>query len=191
MNDWEQRYQQGETGWDRGMASPAIEHWLNAVLKAPARILIPGCGRGHEAVFLASYGFDVTGIDIATSAVRHLEEQLAAEGLKAEVILGDLFAYQPDKPFDVVYEQTCLCALDPSTWPAYVQRLRGWLRPGGDLFAQFMQTGREGGPPFHCEVGQMRGLFAADAWAWADDPPLRVDHPNGLHELGYRLTCRG
>ncbi|HKI61140.1 MAG TPA: methyltransferase domain-containing protein [Mariprofundaceae bacterium] len=190
MNDWEQRYQQGETGWDRGTASPAIEHWLSAVLKAPARVLIPGCGRGHEAVFLASHGFDVTGIDIATSAVLHLEEQLAAEGLKAEVILGDLFAYQPDKPFDVVYEQTCLCAIQPHERPAYEAKLHSWLKPGGHLLALFMQTGADGGPPFHSDLLAMHKLFPDERWQWLTEEPLFVPHRNGRFELGYQLIRR-
>lgn len=189
--EWEARYEKRETGWDRGAVSPALGHWFGNGNGHPRRVLVPGCGRGYEVVALAARGFDVTAIDFARSAVQALRGLLARQGVSAQVEEADLLHWEAPASFDAVYEQTCLCALDPSTWPAYVERLRGWLRPGGELFAQFMQTGREGGPPFHCEVGQMRGLFAEEAWAWADGPPLRVDHPNGLHELGYRLTCRG
>ena len=31
------------------------------------------------------------------------------------------------EPFNAVYEQTCLCALDPDDWQAYETRLARWL----------------------------------------------------------------
>jgi len=191
MDQWESRYQSGETGWDRGAASPAIEHWLSALLKPPARVLIPGCGRGHEAVFLAGHGFGITGLDIAPSAVRHLEKELAEAGLTGEVILGDLFDYQPAEPFDVVYEQTCLCAIQPEQRSAYESKLYDWLRPGGHLLALFMQTGAEGGPPFHSDLLAMRKLFSEERWLWPETEPLFVPHSvsdrAGRFELGYQL----
>jgi len=202
MNDWEQRYQKGETGWDRGAASPALSHWLAAELAGDlqgdltgelteaARILIPGCGRGHEVLALAERGFDVTAIDIAPSAVAHLKQQLIEAQLQAEVILGDLFSYAPEASFDAVYEQTCMCAIQPDQRAAYEQQLYGWLKPGGRLLALFMQTGAEGGPPFHCDVPDMRGLFPVSRWQWPSAEAQKVPHNNGLFELGYALMRR-
>jgi SAM-dependent methyltransferase len=185
---WESRYQQGETGWDRGRVSPALDYWFGGGNGQPCRVLVPGCGRGYEAAILAARGFDVTAVDIAPSAVQHLRALLDREGVEAQVVEADLLHWEASEPFDAVYEQTCLCALDPTTWPAYAGRLRRWLRPSGSLFAQFMQTGREGGPPFHCDLSTMRRLFTAPAWRWPGAGPLRIDHPNGLHELGLQLV---
>jgi 2-polyprenyl-3-methyl-5-hydroxy-6-metoxy-1,4-benzoquinol methylase len=36
----------------------------------PCRILIPGCGSGHDAATLAGVGFDVTALDYAPEAVQ-------------------------------------------------------------------------------------------------------------------------
>jgi hypothetical protein len=66
---WQARYDQGQTGWDRGGASPTLLRWLAAGDLRPCRILVPGCGRGHEVVALAKAGFDVTGVDFAPAAV--------------------------------------------------------------------------------------------------------------------------
>ena len=149
---------------------------------------MPGCGRGHEAVELARHGFQVTGLDIAPTALKLLETELAAAGLTAETVCADALAWRPDTPFDAIYEQTCLCALQPEQWPAYERQLFRWLKPGGHLYALFMQTGREGGPPFHCDPGAMRTLFPATRWAWPEMDLERVDHPNGLHELATVLV---
>jgi len=94
MNDWEERYQQGETGSDRGSISPALHTWLDSGALKPCRILIPGCDRGHEVVALARLGYDVTAVDIAPSATAHLQQQLVDAGVAATVICDDLFNYQ-------------------------------------------------------------------------------------------------
>ena len=188
MNHWEQRYQQGETGWDRGQPSPALHRWLEQGVLKPGRILIPGCGRGHEAVELARRGFAVTAIDIAPSACAHLERELAAADVNGEVICGDLFEYNPAIAFDAIYEQTCLCAILPEQRTAYEQQLHRWLKPGGMLCALFMQTGAEGGPPFHCDLLNMHRLFEDSRWQWPQSEPLFSPHYNGRFELGYALV---
>lgn len=179
---WQARYDEAATGWDRGGPSPTLERWLARGLLKPCRILVPGCGRGHEVVALSAAGFDVVAVDYAPSAVAAVREALDAEGVRAEVVQADLFAYQPDTPFDAVYEQTCLCALPPERWGCYEKRLATWLSSGGSLVAAFMQTESDSGPPFACPPEAMRELFAADRWEWPEclEP---VSHPNGLTEL--------
>ena len=186
MNEWEKRYQEGETGWDRGDVSPSLYHWLDRGELKPCRIVVPGCGRGHEVLELARRGFDVTGIDIAPSAIAHMERHLADEGLQTTLILGDLFAQQLE-PFDAVYEQTCLCALPPAMLDRYADWLYAHLKPGGKLFALFMQTGAEGGPPYHCDLLAMHKLLDASRWQWPTTTPLITPHRNGRFELGYQL----
>ena len=100
--------------------------------------------------------------------------------MTARVELADLFSWQPQAPFDAVYDQACLCALPPSLWPDYVARLHTWLKPGGRLFILFMQTGKEGGPPFHCGMRTMRALFDPAHWAWPAALAPLVPHPSGV-----------
>ncbi len=187
---WEQRYREGATGWDRGQTSPALRHWLERGELGPASVLVPGCGHGHEILDLIRAGCRVTAVDIAPTPVRRLRESLAAEGLSAAVIQDDLLRWEPEAPFQAIYEQTCLCALEPHSWADYADRMWRWLRPDGLLFALFMQTGRQGGPPYHCDMGRVETLFPPQRWAWLDEEGLRVEHRNGLFELGYRLRRR-
>ncbi|MCP5304344.1 MAG: methyltransferase domain-containing protein [Chromatiaceae bacterium] len=190
QRDWEGRYQAGQTGWDRGQVSPALMHWLASETPPRGRVLVPGCGHGHEVAELIRSGCQVTAVDIAASPVLRLMGQLAERGLHANVVQADLLHWEPAEPFDAIYEQTCLCALDPAHWRDYERRLAGWLPPGGILYALFMQTGRAGGPPFDCPLPDMRTLFAATRWLWPDADPLRVPHPTGLNEIGYMLVRR-
>jgi SAM-dependent methyltransferase len=188
---WEERYQSGTPGWDRGGVSPALLQWLDAGVLTPCRILIPGCGHGHEVVALAQRGFSVSAVDIAPTPLARLQERLQEAGLDAHLIQADVLDWQPEAPFDAIYEQTCLCALAPQDWPRYAAQLHRWLRPGGLLFALFMQTGRPGGPPYHCELGEMRSLFPLERWAWVDEPHREVPHPTGLFEYAAVLQRLG
>jgi len=186
--NWEAKYRNDETGWDRGGPNPALATWLAADALPHGRALVPGCGRGHEVLVLAEAGWAVTAIDSAPSAVRALDERLNAQALAANVEQVDLFDWTPaNGSFDLIYEQTCLCALPPKQWPAYVERLAQWLRPGGTLAALFMQTGKSGGPPFDCPLDAMAKLFKAPVWEWDDTNELHSPHPVGLEERGILL----
>jgi protein-L-isoaspartate O-methyltransferase len=185
--EWEDRYQNDQSGWDRKGINPVLHEWFTQMPSSGRRVLIPGCGNGYEVIELARMGFDVTGIDIASTPVARMHRELEMEGLQAEVIQADMFEYIPEMPFDAIYEQTSLCAINPEQREAYEKKLYEWLKPGGSLCALFMQTEAEDGPPFHCDVIAMKELFEASRWDWGEDEALHSPHPSGRFELGHRL----
>ncbi len=187
---WNQRYADESTPWDRGAPSPALLAWLDAGRVAAGPIVVPGCGSGHEVVLLCERGFRVTAVDFAESALALLERRLRERGLSAELVCEDFLTWRPRELFDTVYEQTALCALPPSHWPAYADALARWLRPDGTLLALFMQTGRPGGPPWHCDPVAMCRLFRAPGWRWLEGPGQPVPHPAGFRELPAVLARR-
>jgi SAM-dependent methyltransferase len=174
--DWESRYRDGVTGWERHGLNPTFIAWRESGALRPCRILVPAGGRSPEPLALAEAGFDVTVVDLAPSAVAAQRSRLERLNLPARVEQADLFAWDPEAPFDAIYDQTSLCALPPALWPNYVRRLHRWLRPDGKLFVLFMQTGASGGPPFDCDTEAMRHLFAAPAWEWPETLPPTVPH---------------
>lgn len=195
---WQQRFENKETAWDRGGPSPQLLVWLASGELQPCRIVVPGCGSGWEVAELASRGFEVIGIDYTAAAVEKTHALLLDRSLKAEVIQADVVDYQPTKPFDAIYEQTCLCAIHPDHWFQYARQLRTWLKPGGSLWTLFMQMIRPAaseqglilGPPYHCDINAMRALFSESDWVWPKPPYAKVPHPSLAHELGLRLVRR-
>ena len=164
---WESRYQAGTTGWDRGKTSGNLLDWLENSDLTPCRILVPGCGNGYEVLTLAEKGFEVTAVDIAPSPIANLQKALDDNQLSAELVQSDFFSLDySDKSFDAIYEQTCLCALPPSEWKNFEQWLHQSLKTGGKLYSQFMQTHEEGGPPYHCDISEMKQLFSNKRWHW-------------------------
>jgi len=195
---WQERFAANDTPWDRGDASPQLAAWLASGELTPCRILVPGCGGGHEVAVLARAGFDVTALDYAPAAIALTRGRLASANLRATLVQADALEWLPATFFDAIYEQTCLCALHPDQWRIYADRVDAWLAPQGRLYALFMQVMRPGaaegrveGPPYHCDVNAMRALFPASRWEWPPPPYARVPHPRGWAELAVVLAHRG
>ncbi|HLS57389.1 MAG TPA: methyltransferase domain-containing protein [Zeimonas sp.] len=193
---WQQRFESQRTPWDRGTVHPALAPLVaSGALPAGARVLVPGCGAGHEVLALAASGLRPVGVDYAPAAVEFARARLAQVGLAAEVVQADLLEWMPSVPFDAIWDQACLCALHPDHWIAYAARLAAWLRPGGTLALLAVQVEREGrregrieGPPYHCDVNAVRALFSGERWQWPRPPYPRHTHPAGFAELQVVLT---
>lgn len=180
--DWESRYRDGATAWERPGLNDAYLTWREHRVLNPCRILIPGGGRSAEPLAMAEAGFDVTVVDLAESAVAVQRARLEHLHVRARVELANLLIWEPAVSFDAIYDQAFLCALPPAAWPEYEQRLHRWLKSDGTLFILFMQTHTAGGPPFHCDLNSMHNLFPATRWRWPEQLERQVDHPSGRSE---------
>lgn len=163
INPWEERYRSGDTHWDRGLVSPPLMQYVtrNPLL---GRVFVPGCGRGNDVAALARAGVDVTGLDIAPTAVREAKERYpdAAD----RFVCGDLFNLAPELrgAFDVVVEHTCLSGLPPELRQDYRRGVESALKPGGLLvgvwFINPALDPGEKGPPYPLSVADLDALFA-------------------------------
>ncbi|MBL4618268.1 MAG: methyltransferase domain-containing protein [Robiginitomaculum sp.] len=188
-DDWEAKYLENSTRWEREKINPALVYWLKEGHLLPGKILIPGCGRSPEPFLLTDQGFDVTGLDFAPSAIKHQNQikSARADANKISFEQVDVLSWQAPAMFDAIYEQTCLCAIHPDQTVAYAEQMHSWLRPGGLLFALFMQTDKQDGPPFHCGLEQMSVLFSTDKWQWLEYGNFTSEHNNDKVELGRIL----
>src|SRR2546423_6613357 len=66
---WEELYAQHRDGWELGRAAPPLVDFVTTTPPPRGRVAVPGCGRGHDARFLAGQGYDVTAIDFSTAAL--------------------------------------------------------------------------------------------------------------------------
>jgi cyclopropane fatty-acyl-phospholipid synthase-like methyltransferase len=159
---WEERYQAGTPRWDLGQPAPAFKTLLeSASAPQPGSAIVLGAGRGHDAIFFAQHGFEVTAVDFAPSAIQALEEQAQAHNRSLRLLERDIFGLVPEfaGQFDYAIEHTCFCAIDPALRPAYVELVADLLVPGGELLAVFFTHRRSGGPPFGTTPAEVRQLF--------------------------------
>lgn len=188
--DWDAKYRAGDIPWQRPALHPAFDHWFggeNGCRLKSLNILIPGCGTASEPVAFARLGANVTCLDLAPAAVEAQKRMMMKEGLPVTVLLTNILKWRPQKPVDMIYEQTCLCAVDPQERAEYERFAVESLKQAGSLYALFMQSEGIIGPPFHCELSDMRDVFPPSRWKWPETTPARFDHPKGMFELGFVL----
>jgi SAM-dependent methyltransferase len=154
---------------------------------APARVAVPGAGRGHDARLLARRGYRVTAFDFAEAAVAEARRLAAAEAVELAVEPRDVFTLPHDHAgaFDGVWEYTCFCAIDPARRDEYASVLHAILRPGGLLLACFFPL-RDGtdGPPFPVSREEIERVLAGRFTVLeAGPPPRSVERRHGLEWL--------
>lgn len=157
---WEERYQKGETHWDKGAASPGLVDFLTANPNLPrGTVCVPGCGSGHDVRAFANAGFVATGVDIAPSAIEWATRSTAGTGLSATFRLSDFLHDTPPEPFDWIFEHTLFCAIQPGDRDAYVRAVPRWLKPGGHYLAINFNIPDTQGPPFGTDEVELNQRF--------------------------------
>jgi SAM-dependent methyltransferase len=165
---WESRYRDNFIPWDAGKVPAALRAYVDGI-SSRARILIPGCGSGYEAAYLAGRGFDVLAIDFSPAAVATARKNL---GARADLVsLADFFDFTSGPPFDVIYERAFLCALPRKMWSGYAARCAELLKPGGVIAGFFFFADTPKGPPFGTSPSELEDLMQP-GFERIDDQPV-------------------
>ncbi|WP_200215774.1 bifunctional NAD(P)/FAD-dependent oxidoreductase/class I SAM-dependent methyltransferase [Micromonospora coerulea] len=130
---WEERYQARPALWS-GRPNPQLV--TEAAELAPGRALDVGCGEGADAIWLAERGWQVTGVDIAETALRRAADHAAAAGADVAGRITWTRADLREQPpaagrYDLVSAQ--FMQLPPDARRALFARLADAVAPGGTL----------------------------------------------------------
>ncbi len=158
---WSNRYETNAASWDLNQVSPPIKEYINQLTRNKnCSILIPGCGNSYEAEYLLKQGFtNITLIDIAPNLVEKLNTKFNNNPF-IQIILGDFFTL--NQSFDLIFEQTFFCALNPILRKEYVNKMHSLLKPDGKLVGLLFNRDFEEGPPFGGNIEEYSTLFAND-----------------------------
>lgn len=161
---WEAKYQAEQFRWDLGQPTPPlVDFFSTKTAPSKGQVLVPGCGRGHDAVFLAQQGLAVTAVDFAPSAIAETATLALAQNVSVALLESDIFelSLSHQNQFQLLFEHTCFCAIAPEQRPKYVELAATVLAPQGLLFGIFFTHGRPGGPPFGSTPAEIEALFAS------------------------------
>lgn len=155
---WSEIYNQGtHPGWDLGAPAPGLIDLLPRLKLSKARVLVLGCGRGHDAAFFARNGHLVTAVDFSADS---LEQAKALYGGEPNLHFVQADAFKLDSTFtegyDVIFEHTCFCAVNPEKRQELVKVWERVLTPGGFLLGIFFVDHKRDGPPFGGSEWEMR-----------------------------------
>ena len=144
---WNTRYLDQETGWDIGYPSTPIAAYIDQLENPHLNILIPGSGNGYEAEYIWESGFDhINVLDYSADALAGFRKRVPGFP-EDQIHEGDFFAHEGS--YDLIIEQTFFCAIDKNLRPAYVEKMRSLLKPGGKLVGLlFNDPLFEDHPPF-------------------------------------------
>jgi phosphoglycolate phosphatase-like HAD superfamily hydrolase len=160
--DWESLYHSGDTHWDRGEPAPGLVDFLSdhPALEG-ARVLVPGCGRGHDTIPWLRKGGDVLGLDLSPRAVDEARCRYLT-GTRHRFSVSDFLAGPGTHgSFDWVFEHTLWCAIPPDRRGDYVAAVAAAVLPGGHYLAiNYMQPSDPVGPPHAVTVAELQQRLA-------------------------------
>jgi SAM-dependent methyltransferase len=118
--------------WDIGRPQKAF---LDVADQITGSFLDAGCGTGDNALFFASRGQKVTGIDFLEEPIKRAKQKAAERGLTATFMVMDALALK-DLPavFDNVIDSGLFYVFSDDDRRRYVDGLATVLKPGGRLF---------------------------------------------------------
>ena len=166
---WQNLYEHGGDGWETGAPAPPLVSLVETTPLSRGRVAVIGCGRGHDARYLARRGYDVVGFDFSPAALRDARALARRDDVKVDFEQRDIFSLPREygRTFDGVWEYTCFCAIDPRRRREYAATVNAILKPGGWLLACFYPIRRGGaGPPFPVARREIGRLFV---------PPFRIE----------------
>lgn len=150
--DWNEHYASGNLPWDTGQPDPHLVQLIEAGTIAPGRALEVGCGTGTNALWLASRGFEVLGVDISPLAIAQAQAKAEAAGVRVEFMVLDFLSAELDRgPFDFVFDRGVLHVFDEASDRAqFARQVARMLGAGGRWLSLAGSTegpARESGPP--------------------------------------------
>ena len=147
---WEQAYRVDAAPWDTGRPSPELIRTVAERQVRRGSAVELGCGTGTNAVWLAGQGFDVTGVDLAPTAVAAARTRAAESGVEARFVVADLLdpGVELGGPFDFVFDRGCYHAARQAGVDRFLATVEGLVRPGSQgLFLAGNSREPSGGPP--------------------------------------------
>lgn len=133
MNRFEQMYE-GTPPWEIGRAQPAIVRLVDSG-RVRGRVLDVGCGTGENAMYAASRGLAVLGVDSALRAVERARAKAVLRGVEPRFAVQDALSLDElQETFDSVIDSGLFHMLSDGQRAAYVRSLATVLKPASMVY---------------------------------------------------------
>ncbi len=150
-------------------------------------VLDAGCGTGDNALFFASRGHKVTGIDFLAEPIQRAKQKAAERGLTATFLVMDALALK-DLPevFDNVIDCGLFHVFSDEDRQRYVEGLASVLKPGGRLFLMcFSDEETRPGGPRRVSKKELYDAFAV-GWVIESIEAARFESRTDLKDMAFK-----
>ncbi|XP_044498133.1 probable thiol methyltransferase 2 [Mangifera indica] len=191
---WEKCWEEGATPWDLGKPTPIVVHLHQLGALPKGRALVPGCGTGYDVVAMACPERYVVGLEISDIAVNKAKE-LSSSFPNANyitILKADFFTWCPTELFDLIFDYTFFCAIEPEMRSVWAQKISNLLKPDGELITlMFPISDHVGGPPYKVSVSDYEEVLHSVGFQAASivDNELAVGPRKGREKLGRWKRC--
>jgi len=193
---WDTAWKQDITPWDAGKIQPPLRDLIESYrldLPVSGKALVPGCGKGYDAIFIASsLGLDTLAVDISETAVQAASAQLSTAPVvpsgKVSFEAVDFFSMSlpEDERFDLVYDHTFFVAIPPSRRNDWGRQITALTKPGAFLITLVFPLGLspdDGGPPFYVQPEHYHEPLAGWTKVLDEVPKVSSEHHIGKDRL--------
>jgi 2-polyprenyl-3-methyl-5-hydroxy-6-metoxy-1,4-benzoquinol methylase len=92
---------------------------------SPCKTIDLGCGAGNYAIYLASRGFDVTGVDLSPTAIQIAKGNARKRGVTCTFLVSDVLGdlHELKETFDFAYDWEVLHHIFPEQRNRYVENV--------------------------------------------------------------------
>lgn len=130
-------YKFGFAEWDVNRAQPDLIGLVKQGKLNGQTILDIGCGSGDNAIYLATQGFSVTGIDYAAKGIQLAKMRAEKVRQKINFYVADAFSLnQFDKQFDIVIDYGLYHNIPLEKIDLYLTNVKRVLKPNGQFIIQ-------------------------------------------------------
>uniref|UniRef100_A0A7N0U779 Thiol methyltransferase 2 n=1 Tax=Kalanchoe fedtschenkoi TaxID=63787 RepID=A0A7N0U779_KALFE len=186
---WEKSWELGVTPWDLRKPTPVILHLHQTGALPKGRALIPGCGSGYDVAAISCSERFVVGLDISENCINRAKE-LHHPSPKAEnfmFVKADFFSWKSNELFDLIFDYTFFCAIEPCMRSAWADKINELLKPDGELITLiFPISDHEGGPPYRVSVTDYEKVLNPMGFEayYIEDNELAIGARKGREKLG-------
>jgi cyclopropane fatty-acyl-phospholipid synthase-like methyltransferase len=149
-------------------------------------ILDAGCGTGENALYFASRGHKVTGIDFLAGPIEQAKQKAVARGLKATFLVMDALELKAlPEVFDTAIDSGLFHVFGDEDRKRYVDGLASVLKPGGRLFLICFSNDEPGTQgPRRVSRQELETAFA-DGWTVESIEPTRFEVRSDLKGISF------
>ncbi len=186
MRDWIAAYDQGETPWDTNRPDGNLVRQVLHRPIMPCKTLEIGCGTGISSIWLALQGFQVTALDLSSTALTQAKLQAEQKQVEVRFLEEDfLNASISGAPFDLIVDRGVHHVFSLEERVIFAKNAVAHLKEGG-LWLSLL--GSKDGPPR--EVGPPR-LSAMEVAQGVEEAFEILSLETGAFDLNGLDTPRG